>query len=178
MAGRQPRARSRSPDRTRCPYETTPGNPCGKNADKRFEGDGRLYCQQHCTLMRCRQPRPRPRSPDRSRCPYETTPGNPCGEKADQRFAGDGRLYCQKHCTAKAGRQPWTVPTASTMVKASTTSTIEARNVAEIAGAAVAQVIMADPFQCSGRWRRCQMQTHDQDGREKQDESRMSDALD
>ena len=42
----------------------------------------------------------------------------------------------------------------------------------------VAQVIMADPFQCSGRWRRCQMQTHDQDGREKQDESRMSDALD
>src|SRR6478736_9786730 len=46
----------------------------------------------------------------------------------------------------RAGRQPCTVATASTMVKASTTSTSEARNVAEMAGAAVAHEIMAVAF--------------------------------
>src|SRR5262249_8166655 len=42
-----------------------------------------------------------------------------------------------------AGRQPRTVATASTIVKASTTSTRELRKAAEMAGAAVVQVSMA-----------------------------------
>src|SRR5580658_8090855 len=44
-----------------------------------------------------------------------------------------------------AGRQPRTAATASTTVKASTTSTSEARNEAAIAGPALVQTIMRGP---------------------------------
>jgi hypothetical protein len=45
-----------------------------------------------------------------------------------------------------AGRQPRTVPTASTMVSASTASTSELRNAVEMAGAAIVQFTIQSTF--------------------------------
>src|SRR5436305_9828353 len=50
-----------------------------------------------------------------------------------------------------AGRQPRKVATARTIVKASTTSTIEAKNAALTAGAAMDQLSIEIPF--SGKYR-------------------------
>ncbi len=66
--------------------------------------------------------------------------------RVDFCFIVEGDNPCGAHpatAPSPAGRQPRTVPTASTIVSASTASTSELRNAAEMAGAATVQVIIS-----------------------------------
>ena len=67
---------------------------------------------------------------------------------------GKGKVYT---LPVKAGRQPCVSPTASTMVKASTTSTVEARKAAKTTGRTVARLIIGGVLGFDGGTIACPM---------------------